>query len=176
MADYTFAGNTVLVEGTGEFAVGATGVLRTSSDGPPLPIYDLNDSPISEIIVGPRGVHQAFKADEPDGLLDFGSAMIPVVSQESHRAGMRAIEVAEGAAVQAGEAMGQASDAAAAARLAAGVVVATPRFVLHGGDADAPRPDEDVLPVIWIGSVEPSHADTGRDHWITPSSWGSGTP
>lgn len=173
MPDYTFPSGTVLVEGSGEFAVGATGVLRV--DGEQVQVYDLNDSPIPSIFVGPRGVHQAFKADVPDGLLDFGSTLMPVVSVESHRAGLRAIELAEDAQRQAADnlqaaldARDDAAESASAAQQAAAVVVATPRFVLHGDDADFPRPDENVLPVIWVGAVLPNDADPARDQWIKP--------
>lgn len=181
MADFTYAANTVLSESTGEFAVGATGVLRETADGPPVSIYDLNDSPLQVISVGSRGVHQAFKADIPDGILDFGSALLSVVSAESHRAGLRAITVAEAAVESAQDSLAaaqaaaqDAEDAAEAAQQAASVVVATPRFVLHGADADFPRPDEDVLPVIWVGSVKPNDADTEKDQWLIPVPLGEG--
>lgn len=82
-ADYTFSEDTVLVASTGELAIGATGVLRATLDGPALPIYDLNGSPLNVITVGPVGVHQAFKADVAYGLLDFGSAKLTKVSDEA---------------------------------------------------------------------------------------------
>ena len=171
---YTYSSGLVLDEKTGQPSPGIAGILREVSGGP-VQVYDLNDSPIPNIQVGPRGVHQAFRADIPDGVIDFGSTPIPVVSQESHRAGLQAVIIAEQAVEASESARGEASDAAAAARLAASVVVATPRFVLHGDDADAPRPDEDVLPVIWVGSVPPSEADTERDHWIRPEPWAAPT-
>lgn len=173
MAKYTYAPAAVFDEETGGFAVGAKGTLRQTVAGPPVQLYDLNDSPIPEIVVGRLGAHQAFRAEIPDGLLDFGATPIPVVSQESHRAGLQAILVAEDArdkasvaAASADEAAEQATAAAESAREAVDVVVATPRFVLHGDDAAFARPNENVLPVIWVGSVRPDNADPARDEWI----------
>lgn len=170
---YTYPPAVVLDEETGQFAIGATGNLLQTADGPPVQLYDLNDSPIPSITVGQRGAHQGFRADIPDGLLDFGSTLIPVVSQESHRAGMQAMLVAEDAVAQATaaaesaeDAVEQAEAAVEIARQAADVVVATPRFVLHGDDAEYARPNENVLPVIWVGSVRPDNAIPERDEWI----------
>lgn len=83
MADYTFSAATVLFEGTGDLAVGATGVLRPLDGGAAVQLYDLNDSPLTSITVGPLGSHQAFKADIPHGLLDFGSLRMVAVSIQS---------------------------------------------------------------------------------------------
>lgn len=175
MADFTYPPGTVLDESTGEFSVGSTGVLR-NANGDAVDIFDLNDSPIPSIRVGARGVHEAFKANVPDGLLDFGSTLMPVVSQESHRAGLQAIQVAEAAVESAQSAETAASDAANSARdaatkaeQAASLVVASPRFVIHGDDESHPRPEEQVLPVIWVGSVLPVHADPARDTWLQSS-------
>ena len=83
MAAYTFGPAPVLVEATGEFAIGATGVLRESAGGAEIPIFDLNDSPLSSILVGPKGAHQAFKSDVASGVLDFGSVELPTISLEA---------------------------------------------------------------------------------------------
>ena len=101
MPIYTYAPAPVLVESTGEFAIGATGVLRPSAGAEPVPIWDLNDSPLSGILVGPFGAHQAFKADIPDGVGDFGSTLVVAVSVESIRSGLTATAVAESALSQA---------------------------------------------------------------------------
>lgn len=179
MPDFTYPSATVLIERTGELAVGAAGVLRSTVDGDELPIYDLDGSPITHIRVRARGVHQPFKADVPDGLLDFGAAtLFPVVSSESHRSGMQAIQIAEAATDVAAEAVTAAEQATSAAQVAAeaaqqaaAVVVATPRFVLHGDDPDVARPEENVLPVIWVGTVQPNHAVTGSDTWVRSETW-----
>lgn len=120
MADYTFPPAPVLVEETGEFAIGAIGVLRATEGGDPVSVYDLNDSPLPNIVVGPKGAHQAFKADIPDGVLDFGSVLLPTQSLEAARAGLTALDTAndalaaaEAAAVTANDAVAAANDAVA---------------------------------------------------------------
>lgn len=94
MPDYTFAPAPVLVETTGEFAIGAVGVLRATDNGDPVTIYDLNDSPIAGVLVGPKGAHAAFKADISDGVLDFGSVILPTESLEQRRAALEARSLA----------------------------------------------------------------------------------
>lgn len=101
MPDFTFAPAPVLVETTGEFAIGATGVLRATEGGDPVQVYDLNDSPLPSITVGPKGAHQAFKADISDGVLDFESVLLPSQSLESQRAGLEAKALATAAAANA---------------------------------------------------------------------------
>ena len=96
MAAYTYAPAPVLVETTGEFAIGVTGVLK-DDDGTPVQAYDLNDSPIGGITVGPKGAHQAFKADIPNGVLDFGSVLLPTSSQQQQEAGLSALATANSA-------------------------------------------------------------------------------
>jgi hypothetical protein len=83
MPDYTYSPDTVLVEATGELAIGAIGVLRVVAGGEPVDMWDMVDSPISSITVGPTGAHQAFKADVPYGVLDFESVQMPKVSDEA---------------------------------------------------------------------------------------------
>lgn len=94
MPAYTYAPAAVLVETTGAFAIGATGVLRASASSSPVLIYDLNGSPISSILVGPKGAHQAFMADIAYGVLDFGSVLLPVVSSEQTSAAVSAVATA----------------------------------------------------------------------------------
>lgn len=83
MAAYTYSPAPVLVEATGELAIGATGQLLAADGSGAVPVYDLNDSLLASILVGPKGVHQAFKADIPNGVLDFGSVLLPTISQEA---------------------------------------------------------------------------------------------
>ncbi|MCZ2837127.1 phage upper tail fiber protein [Modestobacter sp. VKM Ac-2985] len=97
MPDFTFSPSAVLVESTGDFAIGATGVLRVVAGGATVPVYDLNGSALPNIVVGPKGAHQAFKADIPDGILDFGSVLLPAVSNESLTAAIDAQQAAQAA-------------------------------------------------------------------------------
>lgn len=85
MPQFTFSEDTVLVAGSdpAEFAIGATGVFRVMAGGEIVPIFDLNGSAILAVAVGPLGVHEPFKADIPHGVLDFGSAQLSKVSDES---------------------------------------------------------------------------------------------
>jgi len=101
VADYTFPPAVVLVEGSGDLAVGATGVLRPAGGGNPVQVYDLNGSPIPSVLVGSKGVHQAFQANIPDGVLDFGSVQLTAISMESMTAAMSAQQAAETAAASA---------------------------------------------------------------------------
>lgn len=94
-ADYTFDEAVVLVEGTGELAIGATGVLLPPLGGDPVQVYDMNGSPIPNVVVGPFGVHQQFRADIPQGLLDFGSKVLVKESQQQRDAGMAALLAVE---------------------------------------------------------------------------------
>lgn len=97
MPSYTFAPAPVLVESTGAFAIGATGVLRATEGGDPVPIFDLNGSPLTSIQVGPKGAHQGFTADIPNGVLDFGSVLLPSISLEQQESGLTAVAVANAA-------------------------------------------------------------------------------
>jgi hypothetical protein len=105
----------VLEEVTGDFAIGVSGILRDSATNNPVQVYDLNDSPIASILVGLKGAHQAFKADVPNGVLDFGSVLLPSASLEQQAAGLIAVETANDAAASAAVAADEAADAAAAA-------------------------------------------------------------
>lgn len=100
MAAYTFGEAVVLVQVTGDLAIGATGVLRATEGGDPVPIFDLNDSPIPSVLVGPKGTHHPFKADIEWGVLDFGSAQLVAESIEFRRAGAEVRELAESAVSQ----------------------------------------------------------------------------
>lgn len=101
MAAYTFSPAVVLIEGTEEPAIGATGVFRATEGGDPVAIYDLNDSPLVTISVGSKGVHQAFKADIATGVLDFGSAQIVAIAVEIFDAVLTVKATAESALSQA---------------------------------------------------------------------------
>lgn len=100
MPDYTYGAAPVLVETTGDFAFGATGTLL-APDGNAATVYDLNGSPIAGVKVGPKGAHQGFMADIPNGMLDFGSVRIIAVSIESMTAAISAHQAAEAAAASA---------------------------------------------------------------------------
>lgn len=154
MPDYTYAPAPVLVETTGDFAINATGVLRASDGGDPVQVFDLNGSPLTSVLVGPKGAHQAFKADLSDGILDFGSVLLPAISLEAQRAALLAVEKADAALTTAGEAMSIAQ--------AASMVI----FVMHGDDAGTPRPTVS-RPVIWIGTVKPTNGNAAYgDVWF----------
>lgn len=107
MADYTFAPAPVFVEETGEFAIGSTGVLRDVAGGTQQLVYDLNDLPLDFITVGPKGAHQAFKADVAHGVLDFGSVEIVAVSAEAQQAAITAEQTAEQAVADAQTALAE---------------------------------------------------------------------
>ena len=95
MPTYTFAPAPVLVETTGEFAIGATGVLRPTGGGDPVQVYDMNDSPLASVTVGPKGAHQSFKADIPHGVLDFGSVLLPTESLEQRQGAITSVTLPE---------------------------------------------------------------------------------
>lgn len=145
MPEYTYSPAPVLVETTGEFAIGATGVLRPLDGGDPVPVFDLNDSPLLSVQVGPRGAHQAFKADIPNGVLDFGSTQIVAVSVEAITAALTAIGIA--------------NDAMNAALTSVG------RVVFAGDDPSTPRPNVEG-PVLWLCSGDPVNADDDLDYWF----------
>lgn len=107
MPTYTFAPAPVLVEATGEFAIGATGTLASSSGGAAVSTWDLNGSPLASILVGPKGAHQAFKADIPHGVLNFGSVQIVAISVEAQQAAITAQETADQAVADAQSALAQ---------------------------------------------------------------------
>ncbi|TYP82085.1 hypothetical protein [Blastococcus xanthinilyticus] len=121
MPDFTYGPAPVLVEASGDFAIGATGTFR-ASDGTPAPIYDLNGSPLASITVGPKGAHQAFKADIPDGVLDFGSVELPAVSIEAISAALDAQQAAREASASAAAAAQSLASLPAATTEAQGVV------------------------------------------------------
>jgi hypothetical protein len=154
MPTYTYAPAPVLVESTGEFAINATGVLRATDGGDPVQVFDLNGSPLPSVLVGPKGAHQAFTAELSDGVLDFGSVLLPAISLETQRAALLALERANAALTTAGEAM-------SIAQAVSGVV-----FVVHGDDATTPRPTVS-RPVIWVGTVEPLNGNAAyQDVWF----------
>lgn len=145
MPDFTFAPAPVLVEETGEFAIGATGVLRSTQDGQAVQMYDLNGSPLPSILVGPKGAHQAFKADIPNGVLDFGSVQVTKISDEAQVAALEAVTLSK-----------------ATAATVAGIFAAGggyPELVRHWNNPNVPRP---AVPagweLLWIGSVRPLNA------------------
>ena len=165
MPEYKFKAAPVLVETTGEFAIGATGVLRPEAGADPVQVYDLNGSPLPSVTVGPKGAHQDFLADIPDGVLDFGSVQLVAISVESFRAGLGAGAAADTATAAAAEA------AAAAATVAdrLGMTVIDAWF-----NPDKARPN---LPpgvgVLWLCPVTPTFADEELDI-VLPTNGGTG--
>lgn len=115
MPDFVYSPAPVLVEATGNFAIGSTGVLRPAEGGAPVQVWDLNESPLASVIVGPKGAHQAFKADIAHGVLDFGSVMLPAISDEAKASALTVQEAAQGAATSAESAASAAAAAAASA-------------------------------------------------------------
>jgi len=113
---FTFQPGVVLTEATGSLAIGATGVLRTSDNGFVSPVYDMNGSSLSNITVGPKGAHQAFKADIAHGVLDFGSVLLPVISQEAASAALETLAAASAASASASAAEVSAAAAAESVR------------------------------------------------------------
>lgn len=101
MPIYTFPAAPVHVESTGGFAIGSTGVLRAYVGGEAVPMWDMNDSPITSVTVGQAGAYPDFKADIPDGVMDFGSVPITAISKESFTAALDAKGIAESALSQA---------------------------------------------------------------------------
>lgn len=118
MPTYTYAPAPVLIEVTGEFAIGVSGVLRDPVSNASVQVYDLNGSPMSSVTVGPKGAHQAFKADISYGTLDFGSVLLPTSSLEQQAAGLTALGVANTAATSAAAAATSAAASAASAAAA----------------------------------------------------------
>jgi len=104
-ADYTYDEAVVLIEATADLAIGATGVLRPVDGGDPVQVFDLNGSALPHVLVGPFGVHQPFRADIPQGLLDFGSKVLVKESQQQREAGLEAKAIALDAAANASTAL-----------------------------------------------------------------------
>lgn len=163
MADYTFAPAPVLIESTGEFAIGATGVLRATEGGVSVQIYDLNNSPMASIVVGPKGAHQAFRADVPHGLLDFGSVLLPTSSLEQQQAGITALNTAQ-------DALLTAEAAQTSALSALNGMLNTAKFIVHGDDPNVARTTAAGVPTVWFGSVQPVNSDAAIDVWVAVSS------
>lgn len=107
MPSFTYTPDTVLIEATGELAVGATGVFRDQAGGVEQPIFDLNGNPIPNVVVGPAGAHQAFKAARAFGVLDFGSAQLVKVSAEAYEAAIDAQQTADQAVADVQTALAQ---------------------------------------------------------------------
>lgn len=83
MADYTFNSEAVYDAATDLVVENATGgKLVAYFDGPALPIFDLNDNPITEITSNPSGQSIMFKANVYQGLIQFGSVAVAVVAKE----------------------------------------------------------------------------------------------
>lgn len=140
MAAYTFPSAPVLVEATGEFAIGATGVLRAVSGGLAVQVYDLNDSPISTVLVGPKGGHAPFKADIPYGVLDFGSTQLVAVSAEALNAAIDVSVVADQARTDAQVALAKVNE------LSNGGVPTTGLIVINSGaNPPANTPDGTIV-------------------------------
>lgn len=155
MADFTFSAAPVLIETTGEFAIGASGVLRPAGGGSPVPVYDLNGSPITGIVVGPKGAHQAFMADIPNGVLDFGSVLLVAESKEQREAGFEALTLAQSAITTADDAAVTVSQL----KIAVEVIKA------HDGTSGGGTRPTGYARVRWVGgAARPTNMATG-DIW-----------
>lgn len=168
MPTYTYAPAPVLVETTGEFAIGATGVFRATESGPPVNFYDLNDSPLATISVGPKGAHQAFKADIPYGILDFGSVLLPSMSIQQQEAALTASTKAQ-------EAVDTADLAKEDATNALEIALSAGKYIIHGTNASTPRTAAIDVPLIWFGTVDPTNMIDGFDLWVNPTGGGGGS-
>lgn len=165
MALFHFPGQAVLAnDAILENAVGGTFV---DENGASIPIYDLNDNPITEITSNAFGQSSTFKADVPAGYIKFGEILNWVFSTavvEFALNAQSAIDIANSAATQAQQA------ALAVSQLeAAGGALPT------GG-----TPDVDIL---WRGPTErsgvwaPAPATTGGSGIVgAPATWPQSFP
>lgn len=169
MAAYTFPSAVVLVEGTGQLAVGATGLLRTNAGSASVQMYDLNGSPLPSVVVSSQGVHQPFTADIGHGVLDFGSVILPAISLEAMTAALEVLQSSEAAAAAASASAASAEAAAVSSGVAADAAVLAGqggRLVFAGSDALTPRPAVEG-PVLWLCTVKPVEASREQgDVWV----------
>lgn len=83
MAEFTFNSEPVYDPVTDKVKENATGgKLVAYFNGPALPIYDLNDNPITSITSNPSGQSIMFKADVFQGLVQFGDIAVAVTAVE----------------------------------------------------------------------------------------------
>lgn len=122
MAAYTFGTVAVydpITDTVVENAVG--GHLVAVKDGAPIPIYDLNDSPISQITSNGSGQSSQFKADVNTGLVQFGSVVVTVWANEIGPLAANSAAAVTNSAAAAAAAAASATAAQAAAASAAAV-------------------------------------------------------
>ena len=164
MADFTYAPAPVLIESTGEFALGVVGAFTDAATGTTVQAYDLNDSPIGGILVGPKGAHQAFKADIPHGILDFGSVLLPSESIEQQEAGFIAVTTADTALANSTTAIGTANSAMATANEALDFAQAGPVAAVEAAATVNPAGawDFDVLPLVGGSPIVQNATETDR--------------
>jgi hypothetical protein len=80
VATYRFSGQAVVAND--DILENATGGTFVDEAGATIPIYDLNDSPISTITSNAFGQSSSFKADVPMGYIKFGSVLNRVFADE----------------------------------------------------------------------------------------------
>ena len=183
--DYTYAQGVVIDPVTSELVQSGTGIFKDTAGGVVQDMFDLVGTQVAGIDVGPLGVHIAFKADIPHGVLSFGSVELPVVSIEAINSGLEAAAAqaaAEGAldltrtyaadmerasqaatdAQAAQEAATEAADAAALSASEAATVVQPAVDAAEAAAADAAASRATIQGVI-VGPPETGYAlRTGR--------------
>jgi hypothetical protein len=80
MATYRFSGQAVVAND--DILEGATGGTFVDAVGANIPIFDLNDNPITEITSNAFGQSSNFKANVPMGYIKFGSVLNRVFADE----------------------------------------------------------------------------------------------
>jgi hypothetical protein len=82
-ADFTYGTYAVYDPTTNsEVDNGTGGKFVLVLNGPAQPIYDLNGTPIAEITSNALGQSSQFRADSPNGLIQFGSTAVTVFANE----------------------------------------------------------------------------------------------
>ena len=96
-ADFTYQQGVAIDPQTSRLVEAGSGVFRDKAGGTVQAMYDLLGNPIVGILLSDIGVHAAFKADLPRGVLTFGSVDLPAVSIEAIDASLEAQAAKEAA-------------------------------------------------------------------------------
>lgn len=121
MPDYTFDPGLVIDDATSTPVPNAVGYLRETMNGPNVPVYDMQGTPISELRSNDRGYVARFSADIPRGYVFFGEVVQSVASdqvQDSLARALAAESSAEAAVADARDALTKAQEAVLAAEAA----------------------------------------------------------
>lgn len=104
-AEWTFDPGIVIDDDTLDPQANATGIFALTVGGAAEPVFDLNASPIANLISNERGYVGRFKANHPVGFVNFGSVWQPVVAFEvfQNAASIAALTAAAQAAQAAAE-------------------------------------------------------------------------